>query len=330
MKTVKGHPLKGFLLAACCVCLLLLPLVVTNSYMLKVVNNVMLYSIVALSINLIVGFCGLLDFGRSAFVGLGTYFLAITLTRFARVPFFAAFLGAGLFAAAVGWLLGLLSQKTAFDYLTLITLGVNEIVRIIFLNWQLVTGGGIGIMGVPSPSLFGFQFNTHTRFYYFALALLAACYLLIFRITRSHYGRAFEAIRDDGIAAAYSAVNVPKFKALCFSLASFFTGIAGAAMVSYTNYASPYNFTIDESLIMMQMAILGGLGSLPGCILGAAILIIAPEVSRTVYDYRLLIMGVLMVVLMLFAPNGILGKNGIGEKVVGFSGLRRKAGEKDG
>lgn len=94
-------------------------------------------------------------------------------------------------------------------------------------------------MGVPSPSLFGFQFNTHTRFYYFALALLAACYLLIFRITRSHYGRAFEAIRDDGIAAAYSAVNVPKFKALCFSLASFFTGIAGAAMVSYTNYASP-------------------------------------------------------------------------------------------
>ena len=90
-------------------------------------------------------------------------------------------------------------------------------------------------------------------------------------------------------------------------------------MVSYTNYASPYNFTIDESLIMMQMAILGGLGSLPGCILGAAILIIAPEVSRTVYDYRLLIMGVLMVVLMLFAPNGILGKNGIGEKVVGFS-----------
>jgi len=323
MKSDNKADMKKLALFAFLVLFLAIPQVVHNTYMLKVIINVMLYSIIALSVNLIVGFCGLLDFGRSAFAGLGTYFLAITLTRYGNFPFFLAFFGAGLFSASVGWLLGMLCQKTAFDYLTLITLGVNEIVRVILLNWQSATGGAIGIMGVPSPNLFGFHFDTHRRFFYFAYALLAICYILIRRLTRSHYGRAFEAIRDDAIAASYSAINVPKYKALCFSFASFFTGIAGAAMVSYTNYASPYNFTIDESLIMMQMAILGGLGSLPGCILGAAILIIAPEISRTIYDYRLLVMGILMVILMVFAPNGILGKNGVGERMVDIVRIRR-------
>jgi branched-chain amino acid transport system permease protein len=317
MEAIVKSPYKCVLLTVFLIGALFIPFIIKDTYMLKVVNNVMLYSIVALSINLIIGFAGLLDFGRAAFAGLGTYFLAIILTRFHGIPFWVAFLGAGLFAAVVGWFMGVLCQKTTFDYLTLITCGFSEICRLVFLNWQSVTGGGIGIINVPSPNFFGFVLDTHRSFFYFAYFLLALCYILINRLIESHYGRAFEAIRDDVIAAAYSAINVPRYKALCFSLGSFFTGIAGAAMVSYTNYASPNNFTLDESLIMMQMAILGGLGNLPGCVLGAAILIIAPELSRTVYDYRLLIMGGLMVVLMLFAPNGLLGKDGVGDRMIG-------------
>jgi branched-chain amino acid transport system permease protein len=133
-------------------------------------------------------------------------------------------------------------------------------------------------------------------------------------------GRAFQAIRDDQIASAYAGISVPTYKMICFTIGSFFTGLAGAAMVHYTRYASPINYTIDESLIMLQMAILGGLGSLPGSIVGTFILIVIPEISRLFYQFRLLFMGILMVVLMLFAPNGLLGRQGLKDKLFVFIG----------
>jgi branched-chain amino acid transport system permease protein len=313
-RTARFHIPPG-LMAAAVACLI--PLGVTNDYHLRVLNMVLLYSIVSLSINLIVGISGQLDFGRSAFIGLGAFWSAILMQRFG-VPFWIAFPTAGLFCALVGAGLGLLCRKSTFDYLTLITMGFNEICRLIFLNWQDVTGGAMGLRQVPVASLFDYEFDTHAKYFYFALALLALCYVAIQRIIRSKLGRAFEALRDDSIAAAYAGIAVPTYKVINFSLASFFTGIAGSAMVHYTQYASPYNYTMDESIYTLQMAILGGLGSLPGSILGAAILVIVPEISRTFYEYRLMFVGVLMVVMMIWAPNGILGKQGIGEKVIGL------------
>jgi branched-chain amino acid transport system permease protein len=295
----------------------LIPLVVRNDYHLRVLNMVLLYSIVALSINLIVGFCGQLDFGRSAFIGLGAYCSAIFMQRFGA-PFWIAFVSAGLFCTVVGAGLGVLCRKSTFDYLTLITIGFNEICRLIFLNWQDVTGGAMGLRRVPIPNLFGYAVDTNVKYFYFALVLLAICYVAIRRISKSKMGRAFEAVRDDPIAAAYSGIPVPTYKVINFAVASFFTGIAGSAMVHYTQYASPYNYTLDESIYILQMAILGGLGSLPGSILGTAILVIAPEISRTFYEYRLMFVGLMMVTMMIWAPNGILGKHGIGEKVIGL------------
>jgi branched-chain amino acid transport system permease protein len=179
----------------------------------------------------------------------------------------------------------------------------------------------MGIRLIPSPVLLGFKFDTNFKFYYFALGLLAICYIIIKRVTNSKIGRAFEAMRDDPIAAAYSGINVANYKVINFALASFFTGVAGAALVHYNNYISPFSYSLDESIYQLQMAILGGLGSLPGSILGSAILVIVPEISRTFYDYRLLFVGLLMVVMMLWSPNGILGKNGIGDKVIGIRNL---------
>jgi branched-chain amino acid transport system permease protein len=306
-------PLGPIVVAVAC----LIPLVVTNDYYLRVLVMALLYSIVALSINLIVGISGQLDFGRSAFIGLGAFWSAILMQRFGA-PFWIAFLSAGLFCTVVGAGLGLLCRKSTFDYLTLITIGFNEICRLIFLNWQDVTGGAMGLRRVPAPSLFGYVFDTHVRYFYFALALLAICYVAIRRIVKSKLGRAFEALRDDPIAAAYAGIPVPTYKVVNFALASFFTGIAGSAMVHYTQYASPYNYTMDESIYILQMAILGGLGSLPGSILGTAILVIAPEISRTFYEYRLMFVGCMMVVMMIWAPNGILGKQGVGERVIGL------------
>jgi len=308
-----GIPLGPIVVAVAC----LIPLVVTNDYHLRVLVMALLYSIVALSINLIVGISGQLDFGRSAFIGLGAFWSAILMQRFGA-PFWIAFLTAGLFCTVVGAGLGILCRKSTFDYLTLITIGFNEICRLIFLNWQDVTGGAMGLRRVPAPSLFGYTFDTNVKYFYLALALLVLCYAAIQRIIKSKLGRAFEALRDDSIAAAYAGIPIPTYKVINFAVASFFTGIAGSAMVHYTQYASPFNYTMDESIYILQMAILGGLGSLPGSILGTAILVIAPEISRTFYEYRLMFVGFMMVVMMIWAPNGILGKQGIGERVIGL------------
>lgn len=311
------------------IAILTMPFYIHNSYTLKIVCNVMLYSIIALSVNLIVGFCGQLDFGRAAFAGLGAYFSAIMFSK-AGIPFFVAFIGGGLFAALCGALLGLLCRRTSFDYLTLITIGFNEIIRRILLNWQSVTNGAFG-MSTQRPEIFGFAFNSHRSIFYFSLILLVISYVVIRRITHSKMGRAFKAIRDDEIAAPYAGIDVAKYKMLCFTVGSFFTGLAGAAMVHYTMFASPANYTTDESLIMLQMAILGGLGSLPGSIIGTMILVVFPEVSRTFYQYRLLFMGVLMVVLMLFAPNGLLGHHGIWDQIkLQFNKMQNAKTLKDG
>ena len=297
------------------VVLLFVPAIVHNDYVLRIINMCILYSIVALSINLIVGFSGQLDFGRAAFVGLGAYASALLSQRLG-MPFVPSLILSGLFCALTGFILGMLCRKSSFDYLTLITIGFNVICQLVFLNWQELTGGAMGIRRVPAPSIFGFKFVTNTSYFYLALVLLILSYLGVKFIIKSKWGRAFEALRDDPVAAAYSGINVSDYKVLCFALGSFFTGIAGSALVHYTNYASPFNYTLDESIYLLQMAILGGLGSLPGSIVGSALLVITPEISRTFFEYRLMFVGILMVVLMIAAPNGLLGKKGIAEKVL--------------
>lgn len=293
---------------------LLIPMAVSNSYTLRILCNVMIYSIIALSINLIVGYCGQLDFGRAAFVGLGAYCSAI-LTTTVGIPFIVSFILAGLFSAAFGAFLGLLCRYSSFDYLTLITVGFAEICRKLFQNWYAVTNGSFGFR-TTRPNFFGYTLTSPRSMYYFCLIILVLCYIAVRRITKSKIGRAYMAIRDDSIAAAYAGIDVKKFKLHNFVVASFFTGIAGALMGHFTTFISPTLYTIDESLLELQMTILGGLGSVPGSIRGAAVLTIVPELSRSVYEYRLLIMGAIMVVLMIFAPKGLLGRDGVFDKIV--------------
>ena len=325
MKENKKSGWKLPALAVMFAILLILPLFIKNTYILKVINNVFIYSIIALSVNLLLGFTGLLDFGRSAFVGIGTYSFAILMWKVSGVPWIIGFLFAVVFTTLIGYVVGMFLERTSFDYLTLITIGIVEIVRLFLNNCIPLTNGGIGITGVPAPSIFGLRLKGHKNFYYFCLIMLVICYILIRRLTQSYKGRALMAIRDDEIAATYSAINLPRYKAFIFGVASMFTAIGGVIMVSYTGYASPLNFTIDEGLLLCQMAILGGLGSLPGSVLGAAILVIVPELSRTAYEYRLLIMGIMMVVLMLFCPNGILGRNGIKDRII--AQIRKRSGK---
>ncbi len=301
----------------------ILPFIITNSYTLRILTNVCIYSIISLSINLIVGFSGQLDFGRAAFVGLGAYCSAILVTTL-HMPFIVGLIGGGLFAALFGAVLGWICRHSSFDYLTLITVGFLEICRKIFQNWYAVTNGSFGFR-TEKPSFFGVELKSPRSLYWLCLIILILCYIAIYRITKSKMGRAYMALRDDPIAAEYAGINVKAFKLNNFVIASFFSGIAGSLMAHFTTFLSPTVFVYDEALLELQMAILGGLGSLPGSILGAAILTILPEVSRAAYEYRLLIMGIMMVVLMLFVPNGLLGRDGVVDRVIA---LVRKMGKR--
>ena len=227
---------KAIAVLAMLAVLLVLPLLIKNTYVLKVLNNIFLYSIIALSVNLILGFTGMLDFGRSAFVGIGTYSFAILMWKVPGVPWIVGFLFAAFFTAIVGYVVGMFLERTSFDYLTLITIGIVEIVRLFLNNCTPVTNGAIGITGVPAPSFFGYTLKGHAQFYYFCLFLLIVCYILISRLTHSYKGRALMAIREDEIAATYSAINLPRYKAFCFGVASFFTGIGGAAMYTLCGF----------------------------------------------------------------------------------------------
>jgi branched-chain amino acid transport system permease protein len=326
----KNTALKAIILIAFFILVIALPFIIKNEYAIRVVNMCMIYSIVALSINLIVGFSGQLDFGRAAFVGLGSYSSALFMMRLG-FPFLLALLASGLFCAVIGFILGSLCRKSTFDYLTLITIGFNVILQQVFLNWQDLTGGAMGIRKVPSPNIFGLEFKTNTSYFYLVLFFLVISFIFIKFIIKSKWGRAFEAIRDDSIAASYSGIKVADYKVYAFTIGSFFTGIAGSLLVHYTNYANPFIYTLDESVYQLQMAILGGLGSLSGSVVGATILMILPEISRSFYEYRLLFVGVLMVILMIWAPNGLLGRDGIGEKLIGlrrFSAKQESGGKK--
>lgn len=327
MQNINEKVRKNALVIILLVLVACVPFIITDTYFLKVIGNVMIYAVIAMSVNLLTGFTGQVDFGRCAFMGIGAYFSGLTMMKLG-FPFLIAFAGAGIFSALMGAVLGGICRRISFDYLTLITIGFNEICRIVFMNWTSVTNGSKG-MPIDRPKIFGFTFSTHESMFYFAFVLLVLSYIIIRRITKSKIGRSYLAIKGDEIAAAYSGINVAKVKMECFIVASFFTGLAGAALAHYSRFLSPANYSLDESLIILQMAILGGLGSLPGSILGAAILIVFPEVSRTFYDYRLAFMGIMMVLFMLYLPNGILGRNGIADKLKGLV-MKRHNGDKEG
>ena len=292
----------------------IIPFVIQNQYILRVCVITLCYMIIAMSINLIIGFCGQLDFGRSAFVGLGAYFSALVSINFG-VPFIVAFIGAGVFAGLIGAGLGMVCRRSTFDYLTLMTMGFNEICRLVFNNCTEITGGALGVKQIPNASLGFVVLDTNTKYYFFVLIIVILTYVVIKNIINSKYGRAFMAVRDDDTATLYMGINVKNYKVFNFAIASVFTGLAGSLLAHFAGYISPTSYTLDESILMLQMPILGGLGSLPGSIVGAIILQVLPEISRTFYEYRLMFIGILMVVLMAFAPNGLLGRGGIVDKV---------------
>jgi branched-chain amino acid transport system permease protein len=287
----------------------------SSGYLLDVLTSALLYAILASALNITVGFTGVLVLGFIGFYAIGAYTCGILTAKFALCGFWLALPAAGVVALLFGLLLGIPTLRLKGDYLAIVTLGFGEIVKIFCNNLDSFTGGPNGILGIKRPSLGFVTLDSPQAFYWFCLAVLTLVVLIIARIADSRYGRAWIAVRENEMAAGALGIDVFKKHLLSFSLSAFFGGIAGALFAAKQGFISPDSFTFYESVLVLCMVVLGGIGNLGGSLVGAGLLIVLPEFLREFALYRMLLFGALMVAFMIFRPNGLVGSRTIALEV---------------
>ncbi|WP_371381252.1 branched-chain amino acid ABC transporter permease [Sporomusa aerivorans] len=303
------------------------PLIINNDYVIRILIMSGVFSILALSLNLVTGYTGQFCLGWAGFYGIGAYASALLVMKL-DFSFWLAMPLAGLVAAFFGILLGIPTMRLKDIYLAIATLGFGEIIRLIMLNWTDLTRGSMGLPGIPSPKLFSYEFATNLPFYYLCLLLVVLTIAVIRRIIDSRVGRALIAIREDDLAAKAMGIDVTGYKILAFAVGAFFAGIAGAFYAHYASFIDPHTFSFSESIAILAMVVLGGMGSVAGSIIGAVTLTIAPEILRDLSEYRMIIFGLIMMVVMLIRPQGIMGKGR--EKTKARVRIKRQGGGQSG
>ena len=294
----------------CLLAALAFPLVVQNRYYVDVAALTGLYVMLGLGLNIVVGYAGLLDLGYVAFYAIGAYTAAI-LTKIFGWSFWAAIPVSASAAATSGVLLGLPVLRLRGDYLAMVTLGFGEIVRIILNNLEF-TGGPNGIISIPRPRLGDFIIKDPMHFYYLILVFCVLTIIAVDRLRNSRIGRAWTYIREDELAAEMSGISLLHLKILAFALGATWSGFAGAIFAVKMRLVAPESFTWVESFIILCIVVVGGMGSIPGVAVGAAAMIVLPEVLRGFSQYRMLVFGGALVCLMLFRPQGVVA--GIGRR----------------
>ncbi len=286
------------------------PLVIHQNYIIHLMVMCAIYAGLACSMNIILGYTGLFSLAHAAFWGIGAYTSGILVGKLG-FPIWVGFLLSGVVACIFGMIIAIPSLNLRGDYLAIVTLGFGQIVRLIELNEQWLTNGAMGITAIPKPALFGIKFG-RVQFFYLALAITLLVMLVIYRLVKSRVGRALIAIRGDDLAAMAIGVNVRNYKILAFGIGTFCAGLMGSVYAHYITFISPDQYTFQISVNIFCMVILGGMGTTIGPVLGAIVLTLLPEVMRTFDVYRMIIVGLLMVLCMIFRPQGIIGSYVVG------------------
>ena len=286
--------------------LAVIPAVVTNRYYIQVLIFIGIYIILALSLNLLNGYVGLLSIGHAAFYGIGAYASA-KLVMVVGLPFPLAMLGAGAVAGIFGYFIAKITLRLSGIYMTLATLGFNMIFFLVLQNWMSFTNGPLGIMDIPPPSILGYVIETRIQYYYLIFVLVLVTIGSMHRLMSCRFGRALVGIRENELAAETMGVNTTRYKIQAFVLAAFYAGIAGSYYAHFIKYISPDSFYIYESFILLAMLAFGGQGNLIGPVVGAAVLIIIPELFRFLQEYRMLVYGGVLIIMMLVRRQGLLG-----------------------
>ena len=295
-----------WLIAGLTVAALALPLVVRSGYVLQTLGIGWLYAVLAISLTLVAGTAGMISLGQAGLLAIGAYASGLLAIRL-QLPVSVTVAAAGVITALIGTLIIFPAFRLRGHYVTIATLGVGEIVTLTILNWDSLTNGPVGLTGVPPLSAFGMPLISGTAVYEVGLGALIVLALIQWRLLSSHLGRTLRAIRDDDVAARSYGIALDRYKGLAFGVAGFTAGIAGALMGHIFSYVNHETFTSQTSLLALTMVILGGLGNVPGAILGAVALVSLPELFRVLAEYRMLIYGIALLLLIRFRPQGLLG-----------------------
>ncbi len=283
----------------------LAPIAYEQTYFIHILSLALIAAIAALGMQLLIGFSGQLSMGQAAFFGLGAYTSGI-LTKQVGMPFAVGFLAAGLVAGLSSLILVPITRLRGI-YLAVATLGFTIIVHLVLLNEEWLTGGSFGMLGIPWPSFGPFVLHSETGVYYLALVVLIVIYAGFYRLVNSRFGRGLQAIMLDEDAARASGINVTLYKSKCFVVSAIVTGFAGCLFAHHSRYLNPNDFTFWRSIDILIMAVLGGIGSLPGAVVGAFIVILLPEYLRAFDQWRLVLYGALLIFFMGFGKGGVVG-----------------------
>ncbi len=279
-------------------------------YQTNIMITALIYVVTSLGLNIVVGLAGLLDLGYVAFYAVGAYSYAL-LNYHYGLGFWTVLPLGGAVAMIFGILLGFLVLRLRGDYLAIVTLGFGEIIRIVLENWNEFSFGPSGIANIPRPSLFGIDLNlkeTTIYLYFLMVALTLLTVFVVRRLQDSRIGRAWIALREDEVACQAMGIDKTKTKLSAFAMGATWAGMAGVVFAAKTTFINPASFTIWESIIILCIVVLGGMGSALGVIIGALVLILMPEYLRAFSEYRMLLFGAILVVMMVFRPGGIINE----------------------
>jgi branched-chain amino acid transport system permease protein len=279
-----------------------------STYQINIMITALMYVVLGLGLNIVVGVAGLLDLGYVAFYAVGAYSYALLNLHYG-IGFWTALPVGGLLAACFGIILGFPVLRLRGDYLAIVTLGFGEIIRLVLENWSDFSQGPSGIAGIPRPGFFGMEmsFNQSISYlYYLMIALVIFTVFMVNRLQNSRIGRAWFALREDEIACQSMGIDKTKTKLTAFALGAFWAGIVGVIFAAKTTFVNPSSFTFLESAIILCIVVLGGMGSIVGVIIAAIVLMLLPEYLRTFSEYRMLVFGGTLVVMMVFRPKGLI------------------------
>ncbi len=279
---------------------------VVSEYWLQVTIISGIFIILAVSLNLIQGFAGQLSIAHAAFYGIGAYTSALLALRLG-LSFWVTLPLAVLFTGFLGFLIGIPSLTLRGHYLAIVTLGFGEIVYQVLERWESVTRGVMALTDIPRPTpIFGIRFEGKVPYYYLLLILVALVVFLVHRIVNSRVGRALKSIREDEVSAQALGIATYRYKVTAFAIGTMMAGLAGGFYAHYQRVLAPTEFTFIDSVRILMMVIVGGMGSIPGSILGALVLIWLPEVLRAIGDYRDLVYGAAVILIIIFMPGGLM------------------------
>lgn len=283
----------------------LAPIIYPQAYFIQVLCLSVIASILAMGLQLVIGYAGQLSIGHAAFYGIGAYTSGLLMVKL-HLPFIIAFLGAGTVAAVCSLALVPITRLRG-TYLAVATLGFTIIVHLIILNEETLTGGPFGLMNIPYPSFGGWVLSSYRSIYYFDLVVLILTYLSLRRIVHSRFGRALESIKQNEEAARSCGINLTVYKSKCFVIAAFTAGLAGCLYAHLNLYLNPNDFTFWKSIEIVMMVVVGGVGSLEGGIVGGTVLVFALEYLRASGQLRMVIYGGLLIFFMGFGEKGLVG-----------------------